>query len=89
MCMPSIRSCLPALNQTEEQINFGGLKMVCSTVEIKHFPMFIHVHFVHYVNMKRRSVHVFELRQYSDLSLKSHKKVFIVRISFKMSQFKS
>ncbi len=30
--------------------------------------MFIYVHLVLYVNMKRRLVHVFELRQYSDLS---------------------
>ncbi len=42
--------------------------MVYSAVEIKYFLMFIHVNFVLYVNMKRRSVHVFELRQYSDLS---------------------
>ncbi len=42
--------------------------MVCSAVDIKHCLMFIHVHFGLYVNMKRRLVHVFELRQNSDLS---------------------
>ncbi len=52
---------------TEEQINFGGLKL-CSAIEIKHFLMFIHVHFMLWVNMKRLSVQMFELRQYSDLS---------------------
>ncbi len=50
--------------------NFSGLTLEkwCSAVEIKYFLMFIHVHFVFQVNMKTRSVHVFELRQYSNLS---------------------
>ncbi len=73
MRMPSSRSCIPSsLNHKSDRRvdNLGGLKlkMVCSAVEIKYFLMFIHVYFMLYVNMKRRSVHVFALRQYSDLS---------------------
>ncbi len=58
MCMPGSRSCiLLALttNQTEEHINFGGFKLEkwCVLQLKKHFLMFIHVHFVLEVNMKR------------------------------------
>ncbi len=42
--------------------------MIFLRVEIKYFLMFIYVNFMLYVNMKRRLVHVFEPRQYSDLS---------------------
>ncbi len=49
--------------------------------------MFIHLHFVLYVGTKRRTVHLFEPRQYCQDTLKSHKTVFIVYISLKMTNF--
>ncbi len=61
--------------------------MVCFTVDIKYFLMFIHLHCVLYVGMKRRTVHLFEPRQYCQDTLKSHKTVFIVYISLKMTNF--
>ncbi len=42
--------------------------MVCYVVDIKYFLIFIYVNFIFYLNKKGRSVHVLELRQYSDLS---------------------
>ncbi len=88
LCMTSSRSCIPfSLNHKSD---FGGLEKWCSAVEIKYILMFIHVYFVLCVHMKRRSVHVCCLNWGATAichdTLKSHKRVFIVWISLKMTK---
>ncbi len=65
---------LPDKQIRHKSINFGGLKLekLCVLTSFRGWNK-IHsdsdVHFVFYVNMKRRTVHVpLELRRYSDLS---------------------
>ncbi len=63
-----VQDAKSAKNQTESRLTSLdlNLKMLCFAVD--KILCEVCVHFVLYINMKRRLVHVFELRQYSDMS---------------------